>query len=49
MAVRFEAEWHNSSGKWYKSYGVQVFQFNDQGLAENRYASQEAIELGKTS
>ncbi|TDX01534.1 DUF1348 family protein [Dinghuibacter silviterrae] len=41
MAVRFEAEWHDAAGQRYRSYGVQVFQFNDQGLAERRFASQE--------
>jgi nuclear transport factor 2 (NTF2) superfamily protein len=43
MAVRFEAEWQDTSGRWYRSYGVQVFQFNDAGLAERRFASQEKI------
>ena len=43
MAVRFEAEWHDASGQWYRSYGVQVFQFNDDGYAERRFASQETV------
>lgn len=42
MAVRFEAEWHDASGQAFKSYGVQVFQFNDEGLIERRFASEEA-------
>jgi hypothetical protein len=41
MAVRFEAEWRNASGQWFKSYGVQVYQFNDTGLVERRFASEE--------
>jgi nuclear transport factor 2 (NTF2) superfamily protein len=41
MAVRFEAEWHDASGQWFRSYGVQVFQYNETGLAEKRFASQE--------
>jgi hypothetical protein len=45
MAVRFEAEWRDASGQWYRSYGVQVFQFNDEGLAEKRYASQELLTI----
>ena len=45
MAVRFEAEWHDRSGQWYRSYGVQVFQFNDDGYAERRFASQETVEI----
>jgi len=43
MAVRFEAEWDDITGKHFKSYGVQVFQFNDQGLAEKRFVSQETV------
>lgn len=43
MAVRFEAEWQDASGQWYRNYGVQVFQFNDQGYAEKRFASQEKV------
>ena len=43
MAVRFEAEWHDASGQWYRSYGVEVFQFNDDGYAERRFASQETL------
>lgn len=39
MAVRFEAEWHDASGQWYRSYGVQVFQYDDAGYAERRFAS----------
>jgi nuclear transport factor 2 (NTF2) superfamily protein len=46
MAVRFVAEWRDVSGQWYRSYGVQLFQFNDEGLAEKRYASQESITIG---
>ena len=45
MAVRFEAEWHDASGQWYRSYGVEVFQFNDDGYAERRFASQETVAI----
>ena len=45
MAVRFEAEWRDASGQWYRDYGVQVFQFNDHGYVERRFASQETIAI----
>ncbi|MEP6750061.1 MAG: DUF1348 family protein [Bacteroidota bacterium] len=32
MAVRYELEWTDESEKPFKSYGVQVFQFDDNGL-----------------
>lgn len=43
MAVRFEAVWRDEHGRQHKSYGVEVFQFNDEGLAEQRFASQETV------
>lgn len=45
MAVRFEAEWHDAAGQWYRNYGVQVFQFTKEGLIEQRFASQEATAI----
>jgi nuclear transport factor 2 (NTF2) superfamily protein len=45
MAVRFEAEWRDTTGGRYRSYGVGVFQFNDDGFAEKRFASQEFMTM----
>lgn len=45
MAVRFDAEWRDASGQWFRSYGVQVFQFNETGHAERRFASQETLAI----
>ena len=45
MAVRFEAEWHDAPGQWFRSYGVVVFQFNETGYAERRFASQETAAI----
>ena len=45
MAVRFEAEWHDAKGQWFRSYGVQVYQFNDTGLVERRFASEETTAI----
>jgi nuclear transport factor 2 (NTF2) superfamily protein len=39
MAVRFEYEWHNSEGQWFRSYGNELWQFNPDGLMTHRYAS----------
>ena len=39
MAVRFEYEWHDHSGQWFRSYGNELWQFNDAGLMTRRYAS----------
>ena len=39
MAVRFAYEWHDDSGHWYRSYGNELWEFNDQGLMQRRLAS----------
>lgn len=48
MAVRFEAEWHDASDQWFRSYGVVVFQFNATGLVEKCFASQETRTIAAT-
>ncbi len=39
MAVRFEYEWHNAEGQWFRSYGNEMWEFNEHGLMQKRYAS----------
>jgi nuclear transport factor 2 (NTF2) superfamily protein len=39
MAVRFEYEWHDNSGQWYRSYGNEMWQFDEDGYMEKRFAS----------
>lgn len=39
MAVRFEYEWHDASGQWYRSYGNEMWEFAEDGLMRKRYAS----------
>jgi nuclear transport factor 2 (NTF2) superfamily protein len=39
MAVRFEYEWHDDSGQWYRSYGNELWEFNEDGYMAKRYAS----------
>ena len=39
IAVRFAYEWHDDSGRWYRSYGNENWAFDEQGLMTNRYAS----------
>lgn len=39
IAVRFAYEWHDDSGSWYRSYGNENWEFNDQGLMRRRIAS----------
>ncbi len=39
IAVRFAYEWHDDSGTWFRSYGNEMWEFNDQGLMTRRHAS----------
>lgn len=39
IAVRFAYEWHDDSGNWYRSYGNENWEFNDDGLMQVRLAS----------
>lgn len=39
IAVRFAYEWHDDAGQWFRSYGNENWEFNDQGCMLRRFAS----------
>jgi uncharacterized protein len=39
IAVRFAYEWHDAWGNWFRSYGNENWEFNDDGLMAFRHAS----------
>ena len=39
IAVRFQYESHDSSGRWWRSYGNEQWEFDDQGYMRRREAS----------
>jgi nuclear transport factor 2 (NTF2) superfamily protein len=39
IAVRFEYEWQDQHGQWFRAYGNENWEFNEDGLMEKRYAS----------
>jgi nuclear transport factor 2 (NTF2) superfamily protein len=39
MAVRFQYEWHDHDGQWWRSYGNELWEFADNGLMARREAS----------
>ena len=39
IAVRFAYEWHDDSGQWYRSYGNEQWEFDDDGYMQRREAS----------
>jgi nuclear transport factor 2 (NTF2) superfamily protein len=39
IAVRFEYEWHDDSGQWFRSHGNEMWEFAENGLMQRRFAS----------
>ena len=39
IAVRFEYEYRNKEGQWFRAYGNENWEFDDNGLMRKRYAS----------
>ncbi|TWT38991.1 nuclear transport factor 2 family protein [Blastopirellula retiformator] len=39
IAVRFQYEWRDADGNWFRSYGNELWEFDDDGLMRRREAS----------
>lgn len=39
IAVRFEYEYHNEEGEWFRAHGNENWEFDENGLMAKRYAS----------
>ena len=39
IAVRFEYEYHNAEGEWFRAYGNENWEFDENGLMQRRFAS----------
>jgi nuclear transport factor 2 (NTF2) superfamily protein len=39
IAVRFAYEWHDDAGNWFRAYGNENWEFDDQGYMKRRIAS----------
>jgi len=39
IAVRFQYEWHDAGGRWFRSYGNELWEFDADGLMRRREAS----------
>ncbi|MEQ8925741.1 MAG: nuclear transport factor 2 family protein [Fulvivirga sp.] len=39
MAVQFEYEYRNSKGQWFRAYGNELWEFDENGLMRKRFAS----------
>lgn len=45
IAVRFEYEYKTVSGKWFRAYGNENWEFDEQGLMKKRFASINDLEI----
>jgi len=47
IAVRFAYEWHDEKGQWYRSYGNENWEFDENGLMKVRFASINDLTINK--
>jgi len=47
IAVRFQYEWHDDAGQWYRSYGNEQWEFDERGLMRRREASINDVEIAE--
>jgi nuclear transport factor 2 (NTF2) superfamily protein len=48
IAVRFQYEWHDTDGRWFRSYGNENWEFDEHGLMRRREASINDVAITAT-
>jgi uncharacterized protein len=48
MAVRFEYEWQDHTGQWFRSYGNELWEFDENGYMQKRFASINDLAIKET-
>lgn len=48
IAVRFEYEWHDEAGQWYRSYGNENWEFAESGHMAKRFASINDVPINES-
>jgi len=48
IAVRFQYEWHNADGQWFRSYGNENWEFDDLGFMARREASINDVAIAES-
>ncbi|MGW4134657.1 nuclear transport factor 2 family protein [Amycolatopsis japonica] len=48
IAVRFQYEWHDRAGQWWRSYGNELWEFDEHGLMSRREASINDVAISET-
>ncbi len=46
IAVRFQYEWHDDAGNWYRAHGNEQWEFDNSGLMRRREASINDVPIG---
>ena len=48
ISAKFEYEWHDDQGQWYRSYGNEQWEFADNGLMRRREASINDVPIAES-
>jgi uncharacterized protein len=48
IAVRFQYEWHDGAGSWFRSYGNELWEFASDGLMRRREASINDVSIAES-
>ncbi|WP_299317279.1 nuclear transport factor 2 family protein [uncultured Maribacter sp.] len=48
IAVRFEYEYRDTKGQWFRAYGNENWEFDKNGLMQKRYASINDLKINET-
>ncbi|MCO4315865.1 nuclear transport factor 2 family protein [Phyllobacterium sp. 21LDTY02-6] len=48
IAVRFAYEYHDDSGNWFRAYGNENWEFDENGLMRRRFASINDLPIAET-
>ncbi len=48
IAVRFQYEWHDADGQWWRSYGNENWEFDDEGYMRRREASINDVRIDES-
>ena len=49
IAVRFQYEWHDEAGQWHRSYGNELWEFDERGLMKRREASINDVPIAESA
>lgn len=48
IAVRFQYEWHDADGQWWRSYGNELWEFDGDGYMRRREASINDVAIAES-